>query len=167
MRCMPVTNTGCTGLGGAALAHTGLCMPTRCMPTRCTPMRCHRITICVRNTPHANSPSPEFALEIAPSIHSGRLRSSTALATSHSQLRGQHHGQVKRQRANIVIDAEMSESAFFFLPDAFADGSLSTATLGARTGTTRGLNGIMKRLNGTYAQLLSQWNPYAGHLTWL
>jgi hypothetical protein len=25
----------------------------------------------VRNTPHANSPSPEFALEIAPPIHSG------------------------------------------------------------------------------------------------
>jgi hypothetical protein len=26
-------------------------------------------TICVRNTPHANSPSPELALEIAPPIH--------------------------------------------------------------------------------------------------
>jgi hypothetical protein len=33
-------------------------------------MRCHRKTICVRSTPHANSPSPEFALEIAPLIHS-------------------------------------------------------------------------------------------------
>jgi hypothetical protein len=49
------------------------CTPTRCMPMRCTPMRCHRKTICVRSTPHANSPSPEFALEIAPLIHSAGL----------------------------------------------------------------------------------------------
>jgi hypothetical protein len=28
-------------------------------------------TICVRSTPHANSPSPELALEIAPLIHPG------------------------------------------------------------------------------------------------
>jgi hypothetical protein len=28
-------------------------------------MRCHRKTICVRSTPHANSPSPELALEFA------------------------------------------------------------------------------------------------------
>jgi hypothetical protein len=34
-------------------------------------MRCHRKTICVRSTPHANSPSPELALEIAPLIRSG------------------------------------------------------------------------------------------------
>jgi hypothetical protein len=38
---------------------------------RCTPIvQIFRITICVRNTPHANSPSPEIALEIAPPIHS-------------------------------------------------------------------------------------------------
>jgi hypothetical protein len=29
----------------------------------------HRITICVRSAPHANSPSPELALESAPPIH--------------------------------------------------------------------------------------------------
>jgi hypothetical protein len=45
-------------------------MPVRCTPIRCTPMRCHRKTICVRSTPHANSSSPEFALEFAPPIHS-------------------------------------------------------------------------------------------------
>jgi SNF2 family DNA or RNA helicase len=36
-------------------------------------MRCHRKTIYVRSTPHANSPSPEFALDIAPLIHSAGL----------------------------------------------------------------------------------------------
>src|ERR1700722_15978629 len=73
MRCVPMrstpmryTPTRCTPTRCMLMR----CTSMRCMPTRCTPMRCHRITICVRNTPHANSPSPEFALEIAPPIHS-------------------------------------------------------------------------------------------------
>jgi hypothetical protein len=39
--------------------------------------------------------------------------------------------------------------ALFFLLDAFADASLSMATLGAQTGNNKSLNRILKRLNGT------------------
>jgi hypothetical protein len=78
MRCMPMRctptrciTTRCTPTRCTPTRCTPTrCTPMRCMPMRCTPMRCHRKTICVRSTPHANSPSPEFALEIAPLIHS-------------------------------------------------------------------------------------------------
>src|ERR1700722_13041836 len=74
------------------------CMPMRSRPMRCTPMRytpmrrtsirctpiiqIFRITIYVRSTPHANSPSPKFALEFAPPIHSAWLGSRLGVSIS-------------------------------------------------------------------------------------
>jgi hypothetical protein len=56
--------------------------PMRYTPTRRMLMRYHRKAICVRSTPHANSPSPELALEFAPLIRSEGQLSKKSIVVS-------------------------------------------------------------------------------------